>query len=82
MEGELRSRRTPRLEGGEGTMGESDRGAAQKERCGLARTGLGNKFQPQRGEVGIIGPGLQGGAKATLPSRDVTRGMDSSFFDD
>lgn len=36
----------------------------------------------QRGEVGINGPGLQGGAKATLPSRDVTRGMDSSFFDD
>lgn len=36
----------------------------------------------QRGEVRINSPGLQGGAKATLPSRVVTRGMDSPFFDD
>lgn len=36
----------------------------------------------RRKEVRIDGPGLQEGAKATLLSRDATRGLDPLFFDD
>lgn len=36
----------------------------------------------QRKGIRMNGPGLQGGAKAMLPSRDATRGMDPLFFDD
>lgn len=69
-------------------MGESHGEIVRKGSCGLARTGMGNRFKQlggcgiQRWEVKINGLGLQGRAKAALPIRDATRGRDHIFFDD